>query len=77
MDRKACDADPGLIVTGASLQDTEKENEAWRERYTSLFAELELPHRRANLISSIRPKTDEQLVRAHVFPGRFSRSVPI
>jgi len=45
MDRQACDADPGSIVTGAFLQDTEKENETWRERYASLFAELELTHR--------------------------------
>jgi hypothetical protein len=32
MDRQACDAeiDPGSIVTGAFLQDTEKENETWR-----------------------------------------------
>ena len=47
MDQRACDADPGSIVTGAFLQDTEKENETWRERYASLFAELELTHRRA------------------------------
>src|SRR4029077_11398057 len=47
MDRQACDADPGSIVTGAFLQDTEKENETWRERYASLFAELEVTHRRA------------------------------
>jgi hypothetical protein len=30
MDQQACDADPGSIVTGAFLQDTEKENETWR-----------------------------------------------
>jgi hypothetical protein len=45
IDRQACDADPGSIVTGAFLQDTEKEYETRRERYASLFAELELTHR--------------------------------